>query len=210
MSKEIILTPEQLFYMGRLLQAKYIDYAYIAAMNDIDQKFALFETEAKSSLVSAGILMEDFGGNIEVDPGALNVLKPIFFGETETSIDVCNIGETTTVGVYKYHFHDGAVSMVTGDRGKLVIKATDPIGIREKVESLIDENYVADNQVVETIDKSHVTKFVVFKNTSVTGTSVVKTYIEADGVFYQEKEETIESVTREQFVEDAFDIVKGV
>ena len=39
---------------------------------------------------------------------------------------------------------------------------------------------------------------------------MVKTYIESDGVFYQEKEETIESVTRTQFIMDAFDVVKGV
>ena len=112
MNKEIVLTPEQLFFMGRLLQAKYIDYAYVAAMNDINQNFALFETEAKATLVSAGVLMEDFGGNVEVDPAVLSVLKPIFFGEIETSIDICNIGETNIVSVYKYHFHDGAVTEV--------------------------------------------------------------------------------------------------
>lgn len=210
MNKEIVLTPEQLFFMGRLLQAKYIDYAYVAAMNDINQNFSLFETEAKAALVSAGILMEDFSGNVEVDPTVLSVLKPIFFGETETSIDICNIGETNTVAVYKYHFHDGAVTMVTGERGKLVIKTADQIAIREKVESLISETYNAENQVVETIDKAHITRFIAFKQIHVGTTSMVKTYIESDGVFYQEKKESIESVTRTQFIADAFDVVKGV
>lgn len=210
MTKEIVLTPEQLYFMGRLLQAKYIDYAYVAAMNDINQNFALFETEAKAALVSAGVLMEDFGGNVEVDPAVLSVLKPIFFGETETSIDICSIGETNTVAVYKYHFHDGAVTMVTGEKGKLVIKNADQIAIREKVESLISETYNAESQVVETVDKAHITRFIAFKQIRVGMTSMVKTYIESDGVFYQEKEESIESVTRTQFVSDAFDVVKGV
>lgn len=209
MNKEIVLTPEQLFFMGRLLQAKYIDYAYVAAMNDINQNFALFETEAKAALVSSGILMEDFGGNLEVDSAVLSVLKPIFFGEIETSIDICNIGETNTVSMYKYHFYDGAVTEVTGEKGKLIIKTSDQIAIREKVESLISENYAAESQVVETIDKAHITRFIAFKQICVGTTSKVKTYIESDGVFYQEKEEAIESVTRTQFVLDAFDIVKG-
>lgn len=209
MNKEIVLTPEQLFFMGRLLQAKYIDYAYVAAMNDINQNFALFETEAKAALVSSGILMEDFGGNLEVDSAVLSVLKPIFFGEIETSIDICNIGETNTVSMYKYHFYDGAVTEVTGEKGKLIIKTSDQIAIREKVESLISENYSAESQVVETIDKTHITRFIAFKQICVGITSKVKTYIESDGVFYQEKEEAIESVTQTQFVLDAFDIVKG-
>lgn len=210
MDKEIILTPEELYYLGSFLQAKYIDYAYVAAMSDIKQNFSLFETEAKAALVSAGILMEDFGGNLEVNPGVLRVLKPIFFGETETSIDVCNIGQTNTVAVYKYHFHDGAVTMVTGNNSKLVIKTADQITIREKVESLISETYNAESQMVEEIDKAHITRFIAFKQICVGTTSMVKTYIESDGVFYQEKEESIESVTRTQFVSDAFDVVKGV
>ena len=83
MMKEIVLTPEQLYFMGRLLQAQYIDYAYVAAMNDINQNFTLFETEAKASLVSARILMEDFGGNVEVDPTVLGILTPIFSGRSK-------------------------------------------------------------------------------------------------------------------------------
>lgn len=209
MSKEIVLTPEQLYYMGRLLQAKYIDYAYVAAMNDINQNYALFETEAKASLVSAGLLMEDFGGNIEVDPIVLSVLKPIFFGEVETSIDICNIGETNTVAVYKYHFYDGAITMVTGEKGKLVIKTADQIAIRDKVESLISKIYDATNQKVDTINKALITRFIAFKQIRVGITSIVKTYIEADHIFYREVDETIESVTRDQFVSDAYNVVKG-
>lgn len=209
MSKEIVLTPEQLYYMGRLLQAKYIDYAYVAAMNDINQNYALFETEAKASLVSAGLLMEDFGGNIEVDPIVLSVLKPIFFGEVETSIDICNIGETNTVAVYKYHFYDGAITMVTGEKGKLVIKTADQIAIRDKVESLISQIYDATNQKVDTINKALITRFIAFKQIRVGITSIVKTYIEADHIFYREVDESIESVTRDQFVSDAYNVVKG-
>ena len=210
MNKEIILTPEQLFYMGRLLQAKYIDYAYVAAMDDINQNFALFETEAKAALVSTGVLMEDFGGSVEVDSAALNVLRPVFFGETETSIDVCSIGETNTVSVCKYHFYDGTVTEVTGEKGALAIRTTDQIAIRQRVESLIPGDYSAGSRTVDTIDKARITRFLAFKQTHVGASSTVKTYIESDGVFYQEKDGAIESVTRTQFVSDAFDVVKGV
>ena len=154
--------------------------------------------------------MEDFGGNIEVEPNVLNVLRPIFFGEVETSIDVCSIGETTSISVYKYHFYDGIVTMVYGTHGKFVIRSTDQIDIREKVESLIGETYNAENSIVESVDKTYVTRCLAFKQMCVGNTSVVKNYIEADGILYQEKEEKLESVTRDQFITDAFNVVKGV
>lgn len=210
MNNEIILTPEELYFMGRLLQAKYIDYAYVAAMNDINQNFALFENEARASLVSAGILTEDFSGNTEIEPSALSVLKPIFFGEVETSIDICSIGEKSTVEVHKYHFYDGAVTEVTGGNGNLIVKTVDQIAIREQVESLISEHYIGEDREVESIDMSRITRFIAFKQVHVGNTSIVKTYIEAGGVFYRDGEDALESVTRDRFISDTFRIVKGV
>ena len=209
MENKIVLSPEQLYYMGRLLQAKYIDYAYIAAMRDIGQKFSLFEAEAKASLVAAGVLMEDFGGNIEVDPTVQSILKPIFFGEIETSIDICNVGELTTVVAYKYHFYDGIVTMVTGENDKFAIRTVDQLEIRDQVEALVSKAYAAENRKVDTVDKSHITRIVSVKKVHVEKTAIVKTYIEADQIFYQETEGTVESVTRDQFISDAFDVVKG-
>ncbi len=210
MQKEIILTPEELYYLGRFLQARYIDYAYVAALNDINQNFSLFETETKASLVSSGILVEDFGGNVEIDQDIAAILKPIFFGEIETSIDICNIGESNSVDVFKFHFYDGIITYVTGMNGKLVIKLTDQIEIQEKLNSLISANYSAENEKVETIDKSKITRVIAFKKIVVGTTSMVKTYIEAAGIYYQEIDEQIESVTKEQFISDSFNIVKGV
>lgn len=210
MDKEIILTPEQLYFIGRFVQAKYIDYAYVAALKDINQNFSLFETEAKASLVSAGILTEDFGGNVEVDPTVLKLLKPIFFGETETAIDICTIDKEKTITAYKYHFYDGTVTMVTGESGKLLIKAADQFAIQKTVESLISDTYDAEIQTVETIDKDHITRVITFKHIQVGVTSTVKIYIEANHIFYHEQEGSIESVTKSQFITEAFDLVKGV
>lgn len=210
MEKELILTPEELYYMGRFLQAKYIDYAYIAAMSDIKQNYSLFEKEAQASLVSAGILMEDFGGNLEIDASALSVLKPIFFGEVETSIDICFLGESNTVSVNKFHFHDGAVTMVTGDNGKLIIKAVDQIAIHEFISTILAENYNGKFEVVKELDKDKISRFIAAKSIIVGHTAVVNTYIESNDVIYRENEENIESLTRDMFIKDAYDVVKGV
>ncbi len=210
MQKEIIITPEELYYLGRFLQAKYIDYAYVAALNDIGQNFSLFESETKAALVSAGILVEDFGGNVEIDKNISAILKPIFFGEVETSLDICSLGEENTVTVYKFHFHDGIVTMVTGNNGKLLIKPIDQIGIKNIVEGLLTENYNAVSGVRVEISEKTVARFVAAKSISVGKTSAVKTFLETDGVFYQEDDECVKSMSKDMFVNDIFNIIKGV
>lgn len=210
MIKELILTPEELYYMGRFMQAKYIDYAYIAAMSDIRQNYALFEKEAQAALVSAGILMEDFSGNVEIDSKAAAVLKPIFFGEVETSVDICYLGETNAVSVNKFHFYDGAVTMVAGSDGKLIIRSIDKIDIHEFVSGLLSKDFAGKYETVTEFDKDKITRFIAVKSVDVGKVSVVNTYIESDGAIYHEKGSNIESITRDMFIEEAYSIVKGV
>lgn len=211
MEREIIISPEELYYLGTRLQAKFIDYAYVAAMDDIGQNYALFEKETGAALVNKGILTEDFSGSIEVDPNVAELLKPIFFGEAETSIDICEFGETNTVTVYKFHFNDGAVTMVTGKEGKLLLKKTDSLEIQELVKALIPASYAFEPKTVTDIPRESITRFFAFKSILVGKTSVVRTYIEAGGSVYREKDtELIETVSREAFLSDAADIVKGV
>lgn len=35
MDNEIVLSAKELYYLGKLMQARYIDYSYIAAMDDV-------------------------------------------------------------------------------------------------------------------------------------------------------------------------------
>lgn len=211
MKNTLTISPEELYYLGTILQAKSIDYAYLAAMEDIGQNFAMFESKVKTSLSDAGLLTEDFSGNVEVNDFALKLLKPIYFGEAETSLDICTIGNNSSVKVIKFHFLDGIISMVTGKNGSLVIKQVDLLFIKDIVEKLLPENYSCENSNrYDTLEKDKVTRFVAVKSVLFGKSSVVKTYIEADNVFFRETdEEAIESVTKEMFISDVFNTVKG-
>ncbi len=210
MTKELLITPEELYYLGGFLQAKYIDYAYIAAMDDIGSAYALFERETKASLVASGVLMEDFSGNTEIDPIALDILKPVFFGEVETSLDVCMLGENPHVDVYKFHHCDGVITLVTGKDRKLLIKAVDDLMLKEIVNNLISEDYVVETKSAESIDKKRITRLFAVKCSVVAGAATVNTYVESDGVIYRESENGIEQVSREDFANAVYDVLKGV
>lgn len=43
MKKELKITPMELYFLGVQMKAKYIDYAYIAALPDIGKRYAFHE-----------------------------------------------------------------------------------------------------------------------------------------------------------------------
>lgn len=211
MNNEILITPEELYYLGSAVQAKYIDYAYVAAMDDIGQNYALFESDAKNSLVDAGILMEDFSGSVELDSNAETLIRPIFFGEKETSVDICEVGEERKVMVIKYHFLDDNITMVSGKDGKLIIKHIDTDEMYSFIKDLLPDNYPQITPAVKNdIAKETVSRFFAVKAVVVEKQSIVKTYIESDNIIYREKEDgSLESVPKEVFVNEVYNIVKG-
>ena len=211
MNNEILITPEELYYLGSAVQAKYIDYAYVAAMDDIGQNYALFESDAKNSLVDAGILMEDFSGSVELDPNAETLIRPIFFGEKETSVDICEVGEERKVVVIKYHFLDDNITMVSGKDGKLIIKHIDTDEMYSFIKDLLPDNYPQITPAVKNdIAGETVSRFFAVKAVVVEKESIVKTYIESDNIIYREKEDgSLESVPKEVFVNEVYNIVKG-
>ncbi len=211
MEKEVIISPEELYFLGSLMQANYIDYSYVAAMGDIQQNYALFEKEAQANLVSAGLLMEDFSGNIELDAHAAELLRPIFFGEVETSVDVCTLlQENPSVAVHKLHFHDGRTTLVTGEKKKLKLRTIDELGIDQLVASLLPAGYSAPGGEVSDLKGATVSRVLSVKSTKIGGSSVVAAYLEADGVIYQEREAKMVSIGTQQFISDVSSIVKGV
>ena len=70
MSEELKLTPVELFFCGKLLNAKYIDYDYFAAMPDIQINHDLREQEALEKLEEDGVVEMDFYDNAEFDEDA--------------------------------------------------------------------------------------------------------------------------------------------
>ena len=205
------LTPRELYCLGGILNARYIDYAYIAALDDIGQDFELFKKETLASLVSKGILTEDFSGNMEPDESCAQLLKPVFFGNIEKSLNICTIGEALRVDIYNYHFYEGAVTLVKNQDNELLVCKVDPAFILSTVKALLPENYSAkSNRAIDGFDKSKVTRFFSAKSIDVGKMSRVKTFIEHDGILCTETDKAgLISLSAEDFIKDVFDIIKG-
>lgn len=211
MQKEVILSPEELYALGTRLQARYIDYAYVAAMEDIGQNYPLFERETGAALVKRGILEEDFSGTVTISAEVEGLLRPVFFGELETSIDICTFGKPNTVRVMKFHFHDEAITMVVGQEGKLLLRQIDRLGIEKLVEELLPADYDCAVEEVADVPRDGLTRYFAFKCTQVGERAEVKTYVESNGVLYHERSAgRVETVPRKSFLDEAAALVKGV
>ena len=69
MNQKTVLTPMQLFFCAKLMDAVYYDYAYLAAMPDVQKEYALHEQETMEELEDQGIHQ----GTIRLSIGTENI-----------------------------------------------------------------------------------------------------------------------------------------
>jgi hypothetical protein len=210
MNNEIILSPEELYFLGKLFQAKYIDYSYIAAMKDISNNYSVFEKETQSALVSSGVLMEDFSGNIEIDARLTEVLNPVFFGEFESSIHDYIPGDETTFNVVKFHSYDEAITMVTHSNDKFVFKKVDVLEIKDIITKLLPDGYSCEDTIAEEFKGENISRLIVFKNITA-GTSGVNLnfFYQEDKLYMEIEGQRFSTVSRETFEKLGCFMIKG-
>lgn len=91
MLEKVTLTLEELYFLGKQMNAKYMNYAYISAMPDISQRRGLYEVRCIDGLMGKGYLEEDFFGEIIIDQELKDFLHPVFFGEKQISMEQINV-----------------------------------------------------------------------------------------------------------------------
>lgn len=207
---EYILSPEELFFLGTLLQAKYIDYAYIAAMDDIQENFLLKKKETISGLVNKGLVQEDFSGELEVGAELRALLEPVFFGVTETSLDVCYVRDNKHVDIYKFHHKNGKITLVTGKERMLDIKAIDDSFFVNALDYITRDISNICSEVLSSLEYNEITRMIAVKSSVVSGSSYVNTYFEVNNHLYTERETgELCSVSKEDFIRDSIAILRG-
>lgn len=138
---DIQISPEELYYLSKFCGGKYLNYVYIAIMDDIQQNPAVYDRNCKESLRKKGILKESFTGNVTLHPAVTKLLEPMFFGSFESSVDICWKGTPSRVKVYRFHWHEGKCTMVTSEGRTLRIQAIDSLHLPRLVLSLMPEGY---------------------------------------------------------------------
>jgi hypothetical protein len=193
MEKEIILTPEELYYLGGVMEAKYIDYAYVSAMEDIQQNHAIYERDAKNGLEKKGILEEDFSGNFEISSDGSRLLSPLFFGEFESSIGVTKREDSDRTETTRFHYLDGRVVKVTEKDRQWHLQEYSPEKVEQDIQNLLPDGAKSEIQEGEEIfETDKVTDILVLKHVHIGIDSLVKVYFYCgDKIFSENEQEDI-------------------
>lgn len=209
MSK-IVLTADQVYALAHILKANYLDYYYISLSGRDNNP--LWLGEITKELVSKGILTEDFSGDTTIDPEVEDLIKPLYFGSKESSLDINIFGNQENHEGYRFHFLDDKVTMTKLCEEGLEIKNVETEEIKKLTSSLLSSNYSAESSKVDIkFDTSKVSRIFIVKNAEVEVKNNVTTFVENDGVIYEEDtNDNIYSVSGADFADKLYKILAEV
>ena len=186
MQKELILKPEELYYLGNKVKAKYIDYTYIAGMKDIQKNYELYESNVRNSLEKQGFIQEDFSGEIEISDYVKRLVEPIFFGEFESEIDECTIDEEKKVNSIKFHYLNGDYIGVVIEDELLKIRKYSRDEIITCFLKLLGSVSEEENTGKPIFDRKKVKKIIILKSVTVGKVSNIKLLFQDEQCTYEE------------------------
>ena len=210
MTEELKLSMKELYFMGKFMKGKYIDYSYLARMEDIEKNYAVYKQDTKTSLIRKGVLWEDFSGNMETEPIYLRLLHPVFFGETETAVCMARIidgREYTTSCRWHFEPEQGVLCEET-EEGICICLAT-----KEKTVRMLRSLFpaVAEPAVhgrLRTLQSIHADQVVSLKAVSVGQESRVYRYLQENGRLYELRDDSsLLPLGKEQFLQKAMRII---
>lgn len=186
MDKKVKISPEELYIIGKTLNAKYIDYAYVATIKEIGASFDLFEKEATDGLVSKGIMVEDFSGNVMLKDEVQELFKPVFFGEIETSLDLCKVFEPKTITTMKFHFYENSITKISYVDGLVVAESVSKEDIKKTVKEIVCSDLTEQASSESEFNKEKVEKLIVAKSNRISKEATIASYLESEHRIYVE------------------------
>ena len=81
--------------------------------------------------------------------------------------------------------------------------------IRKFVHGILPENYSVECRKDVKVEKEMITRLIIVKSATVGRGSIIRKYIEADGIVFGESDSGLESMTKEMFVDEVYSLFKG-
>ena len=186
MSGIVQISPEELFFLGKHMRARYIDYDYVRSMKDIQQQYTLREKEILAGLVKRGLLTEDFSGDMELNEEVKSLLKPSFFGEFVSEVILLMDREKGEPEQYKFHFLEGKIVRVQLKGDQLIFQA-DGEGELERLKNIvIPEDYQGNPSEIslDGMEKDKLDGWMTLKNLRIRKEANVVQFVKIDGTWY--------------------------
>ena len=140
--QEVLLTPEELYFLGKQLGGDHMNYGYIMAMEDIGSVRNLSEEKIIGTLEEKGLMTENLMGDREVADFIKELLHPVFFGFYESSVDVVPAGmESARRTMWIHRDRQGFTVSVPAENGSFLFTRVTKEEIEDFALSLLPEDY---------------------------------------------------------------------
>lgn len=124
--EEYRITPVELYYLGVLLDAKYIDYQYISEMPDIQNNYQVTEQKTLEQLEKRNMIEQDFDGTVTVNEELSSLLAPVFFGSIE-----CRVMTTWVEG--NLHIDENRMTFVSREHDFYLLEEINDTALKEMI-----------------------------------------------------------------------------
>lgn len=202
MEKSYKLTARQLYYLGKLLKGRYIDYTYISAVEKLLPHFEFYENEIRDELIAKGYLSEEFSGDVTLIQDLRELLNPLFMSTVELSVEKCLLGEAEYLQFYRIHVLGDACVLVKNVEDYLNLSYTNEDEIRKIwTEIMPDDSDYTNNVVLDKIDPNMITEMITIKSSDSNGKCITRTYVVISGRLYIEEEDNLfRAVSKNEFI----------
>lgn len=196
--------PDELFVLGRIMQAKYIDYDYIRMLSGFQKGFSLEENEIKAEMIKKGFFREDFFGNVELDEYVRAIVMPVFFGEFESEVILIENHDRKSYEQYKFHFYNGHVAQVQIRNDVLYISGCGDKGLELLERKVIDSGYTGSHKKLDLreIDRYTAERYLMIKNMRIGKKKIHSQLMEMDKIWYiGRSEDSVQGMMKDELNE---------
>lgn len=211
MINKLVLALEELYFLGKLMKGNHIDYAYIAAMRDVQQHKALYDQTCRDHLASIGAVEEDFWGELAVNETIKALLSPIFFGTFESEIILLSHQSGCENYDIRFHWLNHECRMTVINDGNIEIHTVTPEELAGIVLQLMPQDYntrqAPDSEQIILGKKE---RTIILKNITWGETAAIYAYYVRSGwMCEQNYDEGWSILSPKQFYDKAMQILKG-
>ncbi len=151
-AKVYYISPEELFFLGKMMEARYLDYEYIKMLPDMQNDIRwirLAEKEAIRSLSRKQYLKEYFSGKTEIEEGLKSLLECLFERSFIADIYMVELGELQKEQRHKYHFYADRVAKVGIQNKELTLTSVGKGYLREWKNNVFGEYHNTRDEELE-------------------------------------------------------------
>ena len=182
MNQEVVLTPEEIYFIGKSIGGKYLDYDYISAMQDIEKQKGIRRQEIIRQLEQKGYAEENFFGELEFGEECLDLLRPLYQGEYEAEL-ILREKEGGALH-YKFHHWEGRILAVSCQNMDYRLRMIEKAELESLLQSLLPAES-KEAEEAECISAKEAERSIILKGTHIGKDACLYFYGEKEGCFYE-------------------------